>query len=74
MTSAFLVVALMALAFVAIIAATNFLNNTKWWLCPRCYRRFNQYGEYHQHIPMTGQVQRTGRCCPDCHKANRYLL
>lgn len=58
------------LALLIVIAAHNILSNTRWWLCPICFRWHNNIGETHHNPPLSGSLDTCPKPCPYCAKHN----
>ena len=61
-----LLIGTLFLAPLVVIAANNILSNTRWWLCPFCFRWHNNIGETHHNPPMTGALENSPKPCPGC--------
>jgi hypothetical protein len=42
------------------------LNNTRWYLCPRCWHWHSDIGERSEKAPMYGQLCSEPRACKCC--------
>jgi hypothetical protein len=42
------------------------LNNTRWYLCPRCFHWHSDIGERSERAPMYGSLRNESRVCKCC--------
>ena len=65
-----LFLAAICVVLTGVVVANCVLNNTNWYLCPRCWHWHSDIGERSEKAPMYGSLRNESRVCRCCRKVN----